>query len=87
MLVATSQLKAHGIPGTEIRGTTGRPCYLTSEEVMGILRYEDRAAFWEAVHRDGIPCMMQNKRRGLFPVAEFHAWLDRKTTSHPSFVR
>ena len=62
------------------------PQYYTSEEARSITRHNDRKAFLDAVHRDGIPHVRLNQRRLLFPVAAFHAWLDRRTigTARPS---
>lgn len=55
------------------------PSYYTSEEARSLLRYDDRKAFLDAVHRDSVPHCRINARRLLFPVAALNAWLERRT--------
>lgn len=56
--------------------------YYTVKEAATLLRYDDTKAFLDAVHRDGIPHLRANARKFLFPVAAFHAWLDRRTVGN-----
>lgn len=58
--------------------TGAKPENYTPEEAARLLRYNDRKAFYDAVHRDGIPYLRQNARRYLFPAAPLHAWLSRR---------
>jgi len=55
------------------------PLHYTSNEARELLRYGDRKAFLDSVHRDGIPHIRVNQRKLLFPAAAFHAWLGRRT--------
>ena len=51
--------------------------FLHPDEVRKILGYANRASFWTAVKRGGIPYIRVNQRRFLFDEEEVSAWLDR----------
>ena len=51
---------------------------ITSNELARVLGYNNRAAFWDAVRRAGIPYIRINARRFMFDAAEVEAWLERR---------
>ena len=53
--------------------------FLTAAQVMPLLGYSDRSAFWCAVKAAGIPFIRINARRCLFEESAVRAWLDART--------
>ena len=47
-------------------------------EVMLLLGYKDRSAFWGFVHRHGVPNIRLNQRRIIFPRSALEAWLQAR---------
>lgn len=53
--------------------------FLKSDEVMRILGYADRSAFWQAVKACGLPFVRINSRRCMFEESAVRSWLDART--------
>lgn len=53
---------------------------LSSRDVMTRLGYRDRKSFWEAVHRQGIPCTRITARKIVFFEPLLNDWLARRTS-------
>jgi predicted DNA-binding transcriptional regulator AlpA len=49
--------------------------FAKSNEVMQLLGYGDRGAFWQFVRRSGLPHHRLNQRRILFERTALNAWL------------
>ena len=48
---------------------------ITPPEVMSLLHYTNRASFWEAAKKEGIPFFKITKRRILFCPRGIEKWL------------
>jgi predicted DNA-binding transcriptional regulator AlpA len=53
--------------------------FLTATDVMRLLSYTDRSAFWQAVRRNGLPYVRLNARRCVFEESAVREWLDAHT--------
>jgi predicted DNA-binding transcriptional regulator AlpA len=56
---------------------------LTGTEVMALLGYKDRGAFWDMVHRNGVPHVQINRRVLRFPEQGLRDWVERRSTDRP----
>ena len=54
---------------------------LSSSEVMLILGYRCRKAFWALVHSQAIPCVRFNARVIRFPEAALTAWISHRQSA------
>ena len=72
------------IPGAERPRPFSQTCFMTSSEVMRLLNFKDRTAFWEFVHRNGVPFVRLTRRKLLFEEANLRAWLDRRSVGRIS---
>lgn len=52
---------------------------LSSTEVMKMLGYTDRAAFWRMCRASGLPFVRCSPRRFMFERAALEEWMKRKT--------
>lgn len=55
------------------------PKFLTSREVMALLRYSRPTTFFENVRRLGIPHVRINPRKILFPDAALKRWIELRS--------
>ena len=69
---------------TSNRASLSETRYLKSGEVMRVLGYSDRPAFWLAVKKSRIPFIRVNARRCLFDEAAVRAFLDSHTVGGAS---
>jgi len=53
--------------------------FMSSGEVMKMLNYSDRSAFWAACHAASIPFIRINQRRCVFEESAVRAWLNSRT--------
>ena len=53
---------------------------MTSSEVMILLHYTNRASFWEAAKKEGIPSFKITKRRILFCRRGIEKWLQSRVS-------
>lgn len=51
--------------------------HLTPTEVMAMLRYTDRKAFWEMAKKKALPMRRINSRVIRIPRGKFHVWLTK----------
>jgi hypothetical protein len=58
---------------------TGR-IFLKSSAVMRLLGYKDRGAFWDFVHRGGVPHVRLNARRIMFEEQALADWLAHRSS-------
>lgn len=57
---------------------------LTAPEVMQITRHKNRGAFWQFVHRAGVPHIRLNARNIIFDKQAVDDWLaSRSSTPQP----
>lgn len=54
---------------------------LLPKTVMEILKYKNRAAFWQMADREGMPRIRISSRKVLVPAAEFSSWLAKRRTT------
>ena len=59
----------------DIKTTLNNTELMTPSEVMILLRYTNRASFWEAAKKEGIPFFKITKRRILFCRRGIEKWL------------
>jgi len=55
---------------------------ITPPEVMSLLHYTNRASFWEAAKKEGIPFFKINKRRILFCRRAVENWLQSRSSNN-----
>jgi hypothetical protein len=55
------------------------PQPLSPKEAMAALRYKSRAAFWAAVHSQGIPHIKITAKQIVFPTPAFERWVESRT--------
>jgi predicted DNA-binding transcriptional regulator AlpA len=55
---------------------------ITPSEVMSLLHYTNRASFWEAAKKEGIPFFKITKRRILFCRRAVENWLQSKSSNN-----
>ena len=55
---------------------------ITPSEVMSLLHYTNRASFWEAAKKEGIPFFKITKRRILFCRRAVENWLKSKSSNN-----
>lgn len=53
--------------------------FLKSDQVMRMLGYTDRSAFWQAAKASALPFVRINSRRCVFEESAVRAWLDSRT--------
>lgn len=53
---------------------------ITPSEVMSLLHYTNRASFWEAAKKEGIPFFKITKRRILFCRRGIEKWLQSRVS-------
>jgi len=53
---------------------------MTPAEVMSLLHYTNRASFWEAAKKEGIPFFKITKRRILFCRRGIEKWLQSRVS-------
>lgn len=58
--------------------------FLSASEVMPMLGYSDRSAFWQACKSAGIPFIRINARRCVFEESSVRSWLDSRTVGRVS---
>lgn len=58
--------------------------YLRARVVMPMLGYRDRGSFWQAVWREGIPCVRISPRMIVFPEAALLEFLTRRSNVKPT---
>lgn len=56
---------------------------LTAKEIMAITRHRNRAAFWNFVHRSGVPHIRLNSRHIIFDEQTVCDWLASHSTVGP----
>ena len=54
--------------------------YVKSSVVMGLLGYQNRAAFWAFIRQAGVPYVRLNARRIMFEEQALADWLNRHST-------
>ena len=64
--------------------STADGALLKPDTVMTMLGYTDRASFFVAVRRDGIPFIRQNARRILFEAAAVQSWINSRRVGRAS---
>jgi len=52
---------------------------LTAQQVMPITHHTDPSAFWQFVHRNGVPFVRLGPRKILFEESALRAWLDSRS--------
>ena len=72
-----STLSASPYSGTTLVGRS----YLTSSAVMALLGYKDRGAFWDFVHRGGVPHVRLNARKIMFDEQALADWLAHRSSN------
>ena len=55
--------------------------YLASCKVMALLGYKDRGAFWDFVHRSGVPHVRLNARKIMFEEQALADWLAHRSSN------
>jgi predicted DNA-binding transcriptional regulator AlpA len=58
--------------------------FLSANQLMAVLGYADRAAFWAAVRAAGIPHVRINARRILFDEQAVASWLEKHSCGSQS---
>ena len=53
--------------------------FLTKENVKPITGHKDDSAFWQFVHRNGVPFVRLGARRIVFEESSLRAWLNSRT--------
>lgn len=53
--------------------------FLNASEVMPVLGYTNRSAFWQAVKAAKIPFIRINARRCVFEESSVRSWMDART--------
>lgn len=64
----------HAIEPAPFGGTR----FLTANQLMPILGYTDRGAFWSGVRAAGLPFVKFNERKILFEEKAVQAWLNSR---------
>jgi predicted DNA-binding transcriptional regulator AlpA len=62
-------------------GTPNERRFLRSGAVMALLGYPNRAAFWEFVHRKGVPHVRLSARKIVFDEGGLRDWIERRSTA------
>lgn len=57
--------------------------FYSSTELMRMLRFECRKAFWSLVYNGGVPHVRLNARHIVFPRAALHSWLAKRFSGSP----
>jgi predicted DNA-binding transcriptional regulator AlpA len=71
---------AFGLQQSSATALAGRN-YLTSSAVMALLGYKDRGAFWDFVHRGGVPHVRLSARKIMFEEQALAGWLAQRSSN------
>lgn len=55
--------------------------FLFSREVMQLLRYQNRSAFWQFVYANGVPHVRLNARKIVFDQRHLEEWIRRRSAT------
>ena len=69
-------------PTTNPSAPLGGARFLTANEVMPMLGYSDRSAFWQGIKTAGLPYIKLNARTCRFEESAVRAWLDSHTVGN-----
>lgn len=60
-----------------------KPEFYSAAELMKLLRFKDRKAFWQFVHNTAVPHVRLNARHIIFPSAAVDAWIAKRFSGAP----
>jgi predicted DNA-binding transcriptional regulator AlpA len=60
-----------------------KPEFYSAAELMKLLRFKDRKAFWQFVHNTAVPHVRLNARHIIFPSVAVDAWIAKRFSGAP----
>lgn len=60
-----------------------KPEFYSAAELMKMLRFKDRKAFWQFMHNTAVPHVRLNARHMIFPSVAVDAWIAKRFSGAP----